>query len=160
MRNVKQFSFEIEINASPESVWEKMLSDEGYRLWTLEFNPGGSWYEKENAGQFVVGEKVNFLGPNPGNEGEIGGMLSFVKEVREFEFISFEHHGYIHGDKEVTDTPEVLAWAPAFENYTFENLGEGKTKVKVDVEMSMEYADMMAAMWPKALEKLKEICEH
>ncbi len=159
MRNIKLSNFEIEINASVQKVWEKMLGDEGYRVWTLEFNPAGSWYEKENAGDFVVGEKVKFLGPNPSEEGSVGGMLSFVKELKVFEFISFEHHGYLVGDKEVTDTPEVLSWAPAFENYSFEKLDENKTKVKVEIEMSAEYSDMMVAMWPKALEKLKEICE-
>ncbi len=159
MRNVKLSNFEIEINAEAPKVWEKMLGDEGYRIWTLEFNSGGSWYEKESAGEFVIGEKVRFLGPDPSEEGKTGGMLSFVKEVRKFEFISFEHHGYIMGDTEITDTPEILAWAPAFENYTFESLGENKTRIKVEIEMSAEYSDMMTVMWPKALLKLKEICE-
>lgn len=159
MRNVKTSHFEIEINAHPEVVWDKMLGDEGYRIWTLEFNPGGSWYEKETEGDFVLGEKVTFLGPNPETEGEIGGMLSSVKEVRPYEFISFEHRGYIMGNIEITDTPEILSWAPAYENYTFEKIADDKTKVTVDVEMSAEYSDMMAALWPKALLKLKEICE-
>lgn len=159
MKNTKLSHFEIEISAGVENVWEKMLGDQGYRIWTLEFNPSGSWYEKENTGDFILGEKVKFLGPNPSVEGEIGGMLSFVKEVRKFEFISFEHHGYIMGDKEITDTPEILSWAPSCENYTFEKLSDDKTKIAVDVEMSAEYADMMAAMWPNALLKLKEICE-
>lgn len=159
MRNTKLSNFEIEINADISKVWEKMLGDEGYRLWTVEFNPVGSWYEKEHAGDFVVGEKVKFLGPDSSGDGKIGGMLSFVKEVREFEFIAFEHRGYISDGKEITDTPEILAWTPACENYTFERIDESKTKITVDVEMSVEYADMMAAMWPKALIKLKEICE-
>jgi hypothetical protein len=157
MRNVKLSSFEIEINAGVEKVWEKMLGDEGYRIWALEFSPGGSWYEKENVGEFVVGEKVKFVGPM--EDGSLGGMLSFVKEVRKFEFISFEHRGYLQGGNEITNTPEILSWAPAFENYTFEKLSENKTKINVAVEMSAEYSDMMAALWPKALAKLQEICE-
>jgi hypothetical protein len=158
MRNTKVSHFEIEICAPAATVWDKMLGDEGYRIWTLAFNPGGSWYTKEHAGEFVVGEKVKFLGPDPSG-GEMGGMLSFVKEVRMHEFISFEHRGYIVGGKEVTDTPEILSWAPSCENYTFEKVDENTTKIKVDVEMSAEYADMMAALWPQALLKLQEICE-
>lgn len=148
---------EIEINANIEKVWEKMLEDKWYRLWTIEFNPSGSWYEKENQGEFVVGEKVKFLGEM---DGSLGGMLSFVKDVRKFEFISFEHRGYIQDGKEVTDTSEILSWAPAFEKYTFEKINENKTKVFISMESSVLYADMMAEMWPKALLKLKEICEN
>jgi uncharacterized protein YndB with AHSA1/START domain len=157
MRNIKLSNFEIEINASVEKVWDKMLGDEGYRVWTMEFNPGGSWYEKENPGEFVVGEKVKFLGPD--GEGKLGGMLSTVKEIRKNEFISFEHYGFIMNSLEDTESEKIKSWAPAFENYTFESLGDNLTKIKVAIEMSAEWSDMMAVMWPKALEKLKEICE-
>ncbi len=160
MKNTKLSNFEIEINAGVEKVWEKMLGDEGYRQWTTEFNPGGSLYEKEkteNDGEFVLGEKVRFLGP--GEDGSMGGMLSRVKEVRKNEFISFEHYGFIMGGVEDTESEKIKSWAPACENYTFEKIADDKTKVKVEVEMSAEWADMMSAMWPKALLKLKEICE-
>lgn len=159
MRNVQASHFEIEINATPQKVWNQMLGDTGYRTWTLAFNPDGSWYEKDNEGDFVLGEKVKFLGPNPESDGQIGGMLSFVKEVRPHDFISFEHRGYIIGDTEITNTPEILSWAPAYENYTFKKVNENTTNIVVDVEMSAEYSDMMEALWPKALLKLKEICE-
>ena len=74
------------------------------------------------------------------------------------EFISFEHYGFIMGGKELTDTPEVLAWAPSHENYTFVEV-EGGTKVLIELEVSKEWEEMMASAWPKALVKLKEICE-
>ncbi len=160
MRNVKVSNFEIEINAGVEKVWEMMLGDAGYRQWTVEFNPGGSYYEKENQnnnGEFVVGEKVKFLGPD--GEGTMGGMLSTVKEVRKNQFISFEHYGFMMNGVEDTESESVKSWAPSYENYTFEHVSENKTLIKVDIEMSADWADMMNALWPKALVKLKEICE-
>ncbi len=161
MRNVDTIKFEIEINATIESVWYTMLGDEGYRIWTKEFNPRGSWYEKEYAGEFVMGEKVRFLGPDPAQEGEgsVGGMLSRVKEVRKYEYISFEHYGFVVKGQELTNTPEILAWAPSFENYTFVKLEEHKTLINIEMESAPEYTEMFTDMWPKALKKLKDICE-
>jgi hypothetical protein len=147
-----KLNFEIIINAPKEKVWEKMLGDEGYRIWTNEFNPGGSWYE----GSFEEGSKIKFLGP--GEAGQMGGMASEIAVNRKYEFISIKHLGFILNGQEVTDTPEILAWAPAYENYTFTE-EEGKTKVEVYVEVNPEWLEMMKGSWPKALEKLKEICE-
>lgn len=158
---LNKLHFEIEIDAPVEKVWEKMLGDIGYRIWTTEFNPAGSWYEKENEGEFVVGEKVKFLGPDPSpdNAGTVGGMLSTVKEMRKNEFISFEHYGYIMKGQEFTDTPEILAWAPSYENYTFDTVSENKTLVKVYIESDPQYTEMFTDLWPKALLSLKKLVE-
>jgi hypothetical protein len=157
MKNTSLMNFEIEINAGVEKVWHEMLDLETYKIWTLEFNPGGSWYEKENQGDFVEGEKIRFLGP--GEDGKMGGMLATVKESNKYEFISFEHYGFIMNDVEDTESESVKSWAPSCENYTFTKLDENRTLLKVDVEMSKDWASMMEVMWPKALLKLKEICE-
>lgn len=153
---IEKLNFEVEINADKEKVWEKMLGDEGYRIWTMAFNSGGSWYEKECSGEFVAGESVKFLGPD--GEGKTGGMLSQVEEVRKNDFISFKHYGFIMNGIELTDTPEIKAWAPAYENYTFTEV-EDTTKLDVYVEVTPEWSAMMKDAWPKALLMLKDICE-
>lgn len=154
---LNKLNFEVEINAGVEKVWDKMLGDEGYRVWTMEFNPGGSYYEKENVGEFVTGENVDFLGPD--QNGQLGGMISKVYEVRKPEFISFQHLGYNMNGVRDTTSEEIQAIFPSFENYTFEKLGEDKTKVRVDMDSDPKYTEMFNGMWPKALAKLKEICE-
>lgn len=55
---------------------------------------------------------------------------------------------------EDTESEEAKKWTPAFENYTLSET-DGKTKIEVDLDTNEEYAEM----WPKALEKLKEISE-
>jgi uncharacterized protein YndB with AHSA1/START domain len=157
MRNVQMLNFEIEINTPVEKVWHTMLDAESYKVWTLEFNPGGSWYEKENVGDFVEGEKIKFLGP--GQDGKIGGMLAVAKKVEMYKEMYFEHFGMIMNGEEKTSGEEIENWAPSFEKYFFEKIDDNKTLLKVEMETSSEWASMMDEMWPKALAKLKEICE-
>ncbi len=150
----QKLHFVADIQADVERVWHVMLDDETYRVWTLEFNPGGSWYE----GSWEQGSKIHFLGPNP-ETGELGGMLSEIAENRPYEFVSIRHLGFIVDGKEVTDTPEIQSWAPAYENYTFVKQEDGTTQLIVDLDSMQEWAEMFSEMWPRALKKLKEMCE-
>jgi hypothetical protein len=49
-------------------------------------------------------------------------------------------------------------WAGALENYTFKDIG-GKTEVLVDMDSNEEFEEMFQDIWPKALQKLKELAE-
>ena len=149
--------FEIDITAPVQKVWDTMLAQETYREWTSAFNIG-SYY----AGDWNKGSKILFLGPNPDGSGE-GGMVSRIAENKRYEFISIEHLGEIHGGVEDTTSDTVKKWLPAFENYTFTEQGDG-TLLEVDMDLesspeSKQMKDMFEGMWPKALLKLKEICE-
>lgn len=149
---MEKLHFEIEINAPVAKVWEAMLNKPTYEQWTAVFMPGstfeGSWQE---------GESINFVATD--ENGKVGGMVARIKSNRPHEFISIEHLGMIQDGKEVTSGPEVEDWAGALENYTFEDLGDDKTKVTIDVDASGEFKDEMEQAWPKALQKLKEIAE-
>jgi uncharacterized protein YndB with AHSA1/START domain len=143
--------FEIEIDAPVSKVFDIMLGDETYRDWTQAFNPG-SYFK----GDWSKGSKILFLGPGP--DGEEGGMVSRIADRVNDKYISIEHLGIYSGGKEITEGPEVAAFNGATENYSFVDLG-GKTLVKVDMESGGEYKEMFEEMWPKALQRLKEICE-
>ncbi len=150
---MEKIHFSIFIHAPREKVWHTMLDDSTYRQWTAAFNPG-SYYK----GDWNKGSKILFLGPEtqPG-EGE-GGMASRIAENREFEFISIEHVGIVKNGVEDTESEEAKKWSPAFENYTFTDKGDG-TEVVVEMDIMPEYKEMFEGMWPKALEKLKEVAE-
>ncbi len=49
-------------------------------------------------------------------------------------------------------------WANGFENYTFEE-NNGTTTVTVEVDTAEEFLGYMSQTYPKALDKLKELCE-
>lgn len=138
----------VTIQAPKEKVWKTMLEQDTYRIWTAEFMPG-CYYE----GSWETGSKIKFLGPDGS-----GGMTSEIAANIPNEFVSIRHLGYIKDGVEDTESDEIKAWAPAYENYTFTEQ-DGFTRVDVDLDTEDEMAEMMDTMWIKALAKLKEICE-
>jgi hypothetical protein len=60
--------------------------------------------------------------------------------------------------KEITAGPEVEKWANGLEDYSFEEIDETKS-LTVDLDTTEEIIDYMNETYPKALNKLKEICE-
>ena len=148
---MEKLHFSIDVNAPKEKVWNTMLEDKTYRAWTEAFTPGSHYI-----GDWSKGSKILFLGP--GQNGEMGGMVSRIKENKLYEFISIEHLGMIQGGKEDTSSEAVKSWTGALENYTFKEKNN-KTEVTVDIDVNDEYKDMFNDMWPKALQKLKELAE-
>lgn len=149
---MQKLNFSFTINAPKEKVWNTMLEDKTYRIWTEPFNPG-SYYK----GDWSKGSKIIFLGPDP-ETGKEGGMVSRIAENKLYEFISIEHLGIINDGVEDTTSEEVKKWTPAFENYTFKEKN-GKTELLVETDINEEYKEMFESMWPKALQKLKELAE-
>jgi uncharacterized protein YndB with AHSA1/START domain len=150
---MQKLHFSTKINAPAEKVWNTMLSAETYKDWTSVFNEGGSYVK----GNWEKGSKMLFIGPDP-ETGEEGGMVSRIAENIPYEFISIEHIGIYNNGVEDTTSEEARKWAPAFENYTFKE-ENGVTEVQVDLDMMDEYVDMFKEMWPKSLERLKELAE-
>jgi hypothetical protein len=109
-------------------------------------------------GELIEGGRIHFLGPNPAN-GKIGGIVSEVAKLEEDKIVSFRHIGMILDGVEDFDSEEVKKWTPAFETYTFEELGPEETRVDVSLDAVPEFAEMFNTTWPKALEKVKEGCE-
>jgi hypothetical protein len=149
---MNKLHFSIVINATKEKTWNTMLDDKTYRVWTEAFTPGSHY-----VGDWSQGSKMLFLGPDP-NTSKMGGMVSRIKENRRHQFISIEHLGMVQDGKEDTTSEAVKGWAGALENYTFKEKN-GKTEVLVDIDINDEYTEMFQDMWPKALQKLKEIAE-
>ncbi len=140
------------INAPKEKVWDIMLGKDTYEEWTKVFCPT-STYE----GDWSEGSKMLFLGTDENGENE-GGMVSRVAKNVPYEYISVEHLGIIEKGVEDTTSEKAKSWAPAFENYTF-NEKYGGTEVAVDQDLDDKYIKEFGEMWDKALEKLKELAE-
>jgi uncharacterized protein YndB with AHSA1/START domain len=143
----KRLHFSTVIAAPRDIVWDTMLGPETYRQWTAEF-AAGSYFE----GSWDQGERIRFLTP------EGSGMLAEIAENRPHEFVSIRHLGFIKEGVEDTDSPEVRAWAPSYENYAFSE-ADGSTRVDVEVDSMPEWDEFMSETWPKALAKLKAIAE-
>ena len=139
--------FSIDIRASRQTVWETMLARDSYRLWTVEFAEG-SYFE----GAWEQGARIRFLVPSG------HGMVSEVAECRPPEFLSLKHLGYVRDGVEDTESEMVRAWAPAFENYSLSYVGLS-THLQIDIDVTPEFEEYMTKVWPKALARLKQLCE-
>ena len=143
---MSKLNFSIVIDAPISKVWDTMLEDKTYRIWTEEFSPGSHYI-----GNWNQGSKILFLGPS--NDGKLAGMVSRIKENKLHKYL-----GEVYDGVEDTTSDRVKVWAVALENYTFINK-DGKTELVVDLDINEEFKEMFEGMWPKALQKLKSLCE-
>lgn len=149
---MEKLRYKIKINSPVEKVWKTMLADESYRIWTAEFAEGSHY-----VGEWAKGGKILFLGPD--KEGNMGGMVSRIKEYDLYKFISIEHLGFMKDGKEDTTSDEVKAWSGALENYSFEAIDNDITELSIEMDSDENMTEMFNETWIKALKKLKEICE-
>lgn len=141
--------YSIIIQSPRPMVWDVMLSPDTYREWAATFEPG-SHYE----GSWDQGSDIEFLG-SESETGEVGGMFAQVVENRQHEYVSVAHLGEIRGSERVPYPGDT----PVLENYTFADISDG-THLSIDIiGFPDAYEDMMNGLWPKALDKLKELAE-
>lgn len=143
--------FEIYIDAPVAKVYQTMLDKKHYEEWTAVFNPTSQF-----EGSWEKGAKIVFLGID--ENGSSGGMVGRIKENIPNQFVSIEYTGILQGDKEITSGPEVEGWIGNCENYTYETVN-GKTRLAVDLDTNQEFVSYFNETYPKALDKLKSICE-
>jgi L-rhamnose mutarotase len=144
---MEKLVFSISINASPEKVWNILWTDESYRKWTSAFMEGSyavtDWKE---------GSKVLFL------DGRGMGMVSRIAVNRPNEYMSIEHLGEVKDGVEDTSSDRVKAWAGAHENYTLKKNND-QTELTIDMDITEEFKEMFAQIWPKALANVKQLSE-
>jgi hypothetical protein len=153
---MKKLHFTTTINAPVSKIYDCMLginNKSTYEQWTALFNPT-STYE----GSWEKGSKILFIGVD--EKGEKGGMVSRIVENIPNQFVSIQHYGLLKGGEEITEGPEVEKWANGFENYTFEESNGIVIVNAALLNIPEEFIDYMNDTYPKALEKLKEICEN
>ncbi len=142
-------NFSVIINASVETVWHKMLDLETYKIWTSEFDKSsyyeGSWEQDQN----ILFKSADGRG--------IAGKISKNEHLKLIE-ITYQSW-LLPGGVADTESEGSLNSKGAIESYTFSSLSEDSTRVDIFVEVRDEFIDFMKDQWPKALNKLKEICE-
>jgi len=143
--------FEITINNTPENIFRIMLGDETYSKWTTPFNPHSHF-----TGSWEKGERILFLGTD--SDGKSGGMLCRIRENIPGKFISIESLREVIDGREVSRDENGTPWSGALENYTLKPVGSN-TLLCIDTDVPADFRDYIREAWPKALEKLKELCE-
>lgn len=148
---MERISYSTYIDCPVDRVYETMIDEEHYKEWTAVFNPS-SRYE----GSWEEGSKIRFYGED--ENGNIGGMISRIRQNIPNRYISIEHLGMINDGKEITEGKEVEEFAGALENYRFQSK-DGGTELIVEFDTNENWKEYFSTTWPIALQKLKEVCE-
>jgi uncharacterized protein YndB with AHSA1/START domain len=152
-KRMNKLHFSIIIKAPREKVWDTMLGQDTYPLWTEVFQPGSHF-----VGDWSLGSKILFLAPD--ETGQMSGMIGRIKENQLYEHVSVEYIGLVEAGKEDTSSEEALSMAGALEKYTFKEI-DGSTELLIDMDMDDgdEFVEMFQEIWPQSLQKLKELAE-
>jgi hypothetical protein len=86
-------------------------------------------------------------------------MVSKISDNIPEEYMSFTHLGEVKNGVEDVTSEKVKDWAGAQENYRLIDLA-GKTELQVEADIASDYAAMFREMWPKALDKVKQLSEN
>ena len=147
---MKKMTFDTEINAPREKVWDVLWGKESYPLWTAPFAEG-SRVETD----WQKGSKALFL------DGNNRGMVSRIADNVPYQFMSIEHLGEYKDGVEDYDSDSVKDWAGARENYTLKE-SNGTTHLLIAMDMGgadEKMLDYFEKTWPTALKKVKELAE-
>jgi uncharacterized protein YndB with AHSA1/START domain len=143
--------FQIEINAERNKVYTTMLDKKGFSEWTSIFNPSSRF-----EGNWQKDSKILFIGTN--QEGQTEGMVAIIAENIPGKFVHIKYNGIVMANKEITSGPDIDGWAGGSEKYFFDDLNGG-TLLKVEMDSNPQFKSYFIETYPKALEKLKLICE-
>lgn len=146
--NIAKLTFTIEINAAPQTVWQKIWNKESYKVWTNPFCEG-SYYE----GDLKQGSRLHFLTPSG------DGMYTDVFYLKENEISVLKHVGILKDFKEQPLDEETKQWTGCFEIYKLTS-SDGATTVTVEVDSLEKYINHMNNTFPLALQELKRISEN
>lgn len=144
---MKKLTFEIEINAPADKIWNAMWEEENYKKWTAAFCEGS--YAKSTWKQ---GERIHFLDPN-GN-----GMYSEISTLIPNEKMYFTHIGNIKNFEEQPIDEATKAWSGAQENYVVISNGT-TTSIEVTLDIVDDHANHFIESFPKGLAIIKKISE-
>jgi uncharacterized protein YndB with AHSA1/START domain len=150
---MKKLHFEIKINAPKAKVWDTMLRHGTYEKW-VSAGWGSSTYE----GEWKRGSRIKFFGTDESGA-DAGGTVAEIVDIKPREHVLAKHVAMLTvGGAEDTESEMAKGWIGITENYYFTEEG-GATTLRVEIKTYPAWADMFRDGWPKALAKLKELCE-
>lgn len=136
---MKQLAYEIEINATPEKVWNALWNQENYKIWSNGQRFEGNWEE---------GTIMKFF------DKDNNGMYNQVEINLPQEQLKMKHLGWIYDGK-----LEPQNWENSHVSY-FLASSENGTTLKSEVNSLDEFVGFYDAYFPKIFKSIKEISEH
>ena len=146
--STKTLNKTIVIPALPQKVWQVLLDSPYIDEWYAEFGEGlHAETDWSQGSEYRVAGKDGW------------GMIGKIAENTPNKVLSIEFTGIVNGNKDDYESEEADKVKGQNETYRlFET--QGGTKLEIETAAADEYYDMMAAMWDKALIKIKELSEN
>ncbi|WP_407481665.1 SRPBCC family protein [Elizabethkingia meningoseptica] len=144
---METLSYNIEINAPQQKVWNILWNEDSYKEWTKFFSPDSTMQSdwKVNGRTLFVNSKGD-------------GMVSTIDRLDEPHQIIFKHLGMIQNGVEDLHSKDVVEWSGAQEKYFLTDIGD-KTKLHVEVQVDAEWKDHLNQGFIKGLNIVKELAE-
>ncbi len=142
-------SYFIEIQASPEKIWEVLWNPKTFSEWRGFFNPNASFQS-----DWKVGGQTRFL------DSANSGLVSTISNLEESRFVTFNHLGILVNGVPETNTRLIKEWSGAPERYLLIPLEDDKIRLQVEVRDFRGMRDKMDDAYPKALELVKKMAEN
>jgi hypothetical protein len=139
---MKFLEFEIQINATPEKVWETLFTQDSYKKWASAMNEG-TYFE----GNWEVGSIMKFLDP------QNNGMYNLVTENIRFKVLGMKHLGWI-----LKGELSPQNWEDSTLNYILEPSEYG-TLLKGTVNSLDEFVEFFNSKYPQNFEHIKRLAE-
>lgn len=142
---MNEMKFTIEINATKEKVWSTLWEDKTFREWSGLIDPGTYM-----VGELKEGAEVQFISAENGY-----GVTSYVEKLIPGEYLLLKHQA----DTQDTGTRERAdEWTGGSESYLLEDK-DSITILTAAFDIPPEQEEYFAKMYPKAMEKIKELAE-
>lgn len=144
---MERLQFSTTIHAPRERVWKTLWGKDTYAEWTSPITQNGSIQT-----DWKKGSSVLFL------DKQGYGMVSEIADLKPNEFVSFKHEGMLKDGEAETAVAIAEGWYGARENYSLRSI-EDMTEVIIEHDVTEENKARFMELWPKALQRLKEMCE-
>ncbi|SFN15424.1 Activator of Hsp90 ATPase homolog 1-like protein [Algoriella xinjiangensis] len=139
---MKLLEYTIQINATPEKVWEVLFTQDNYKKWASAMNEG-TYFE----GTWEEGTIMKFLDPKN------NGMYNLVEKNIPNKQLSMKHLGWIlEGELSPQD------WEDSTLDYILEP-NENGTLLIGKVNSLDEFVDFFNSKYPKNFENIKNLAE-
>lgn len=139
---MKLLEYTIQINATPEKVWEVLFTQDNYKKWASAMNEG-TYFE----GTWEEGTIMKFLDPKN------NGMYNLVEKNIPNKQLSMKHLGWI---LEGELSPQ--GWEDSTLDYILEP-NENGTLLIGKVNSLDEFVDFFNSKYPKNFENIKNLAE-